>query len=42
MDERLAAQTMQNLGKVGVHPLALPRRQHHGVHRFHSLLRSVS
>lgn len=34
-DEGLAADAMENLGEVGLHPLTLPRRQHHGVHPLH-------
>src|SRR5712692_5317765 len=38
LDNWLPAHAVQNFGKVRTHARALPRRQHHGVHRFHRAL----
>src|SRR5574337_200658 len=38
LDNRLPAHAVQNFGKVRAHARTLPRRQHHGVQRFHRAL----
>jgi hypothetical protein len=38
LDDGLPAHAVQNFGKVRTDARALPRRQHHGVHRFHRAL----